>query len=174
MPEHGHGTPGRYYALESFLWREFTTVDEWLDWTRVHGLARTATSTREVFEQAISLRNVLRSLAAMNNGARRNDAATRSLNEMVEAFGVYPTVEPFGEVKLRASSASRRNAPVASVLIMALEAMSSGEWPRFKLCQDPTCAASFYDATKNGTRTWCSMEVCGARNKMRRMRERRG
>jgi len=52
MPEHRPGTPGQYYVLESFLWREFTGVDDWLEWTEEHGLARAATSTREIFAQA--------------------------------------------------------------------------------------------------------------------------
>ena len=172
MPEHRPGTPGQYYVLESFLWREFTGVDDWLEWTEEHGLARTATSTREIFDQAMALREALRSLEAMNNGDRADDAPVRLLNELIDSFGVHPIVQPFGEVKLRASAATGRNAPIASILVMALDAMSSGVWTRFKLCQDPDCRASFYDATKNGTKTWCSMDVCGARNKMRRMRER--
>jgi len=172
MPEHRPGTPGQYYVLESFLWREFTGVDDWLEWTEEHGLARTATSTREIFDQAMALREALRSLEAMNNGDRADDAPVRLLNELIDSFGVHPIVQPFGEVKLRASAATGRNAPIASILVMALDAMSSGVWTRFKLCQDPDCRASFYDATKNGTKTWCSMDVCGARNKMRRLRER--
>jgi len=172
MPEHRPGTPGQYYVLESFLWREFTGVDDWLEWTEEHGLARTATSTREILDQAMALREALRSLEAMNNGDRADDAPVRLLNELIDSFGVHPIVQPFGEVKLRASAATGRNAPIASILVMALDAMSSGVWTRFKLCQDPDCRASFYDATKNGTKTWCSMDVCGARNKMLRMRER--
>jgi predicted RNA-binding Zn ribbon-like protein len=172
MPEHRPGTPGQYYVLESFLWREFAGVDDWLEWTNEHGLARTATSTREIFSQAMALREALRSLEAMNNGERGNDAPARLLNELIESLGVHPVVEPFGDVQLRASAVTGRNAPIASILIMALDAMSRGVWTRFKLCQDPSCRASFYDATKNGTKTWCSVDGCGARNKMRRMRER--
>jgi len=172
MPEHRPGTPGQYYVLESFLWREFTGVDDWLEWTEEHGLARAATSTREIFGQAMALREALRSLEAMNNGERVDDAPARLLNELIESLGVHPVVEPFGDMKLRASAVTGRNAPIASMLIMALDAMSKGKWERFKLCQDPTCRASFYDTTKNGTKTWCSMKVCGARNKMRRLRER--
>lgn len=172
MPEHRLGTPGQYYVLESFLWREFAGVDDWLEWTDEHGLARTATSTREIFDRAMALREALRSLEAMNNGERTSDAPARLMNGLIESFGVHPLVEPSGDLRLRASAVTGRNAPIASILIMALDAMSKGEWARFKLCQDPSCRASFYDTTKNGTKTWCSMDVCGARNKMRRMRER--
>jgi predicted RNA-binding Zn ribbon-like protein len=33
------------------------------------------------------------------------------------------------------------------------------------------CRFVFYDQSKNGTRTWCSMRVCGNRAKVRRFRE---
>ena len=87
---------------------------------------------------------------------------------------MHPQVQPFGEVELRAGSVTQRNAPIGSILVMALEAMSNGEWARFKLCRDPDCAASFYDSSRNGAKVWCSMDGCGSRNKMRRMRERMG
>src|SRR5665213_3283209 len=40
MPEHRPGTPGQYYVLESFLWREFAGVEDWLEWTEEHRRAR--------------------------------------------------------------------------------------------------------------------------------------
>lgn len=172
MPEHRPGTPGKYYVLESFLWRDFVDVEDWLRWTIEHGLARAATSTREVFELAMALRNALRSLEASNNGERPDDSAARMLNALIRSLGVQPRVQPYGEVELKAGSVTQRNAPIASMLVMALEAMSSGDWERFKLCRDSECAASFYDSSKNGTKVWCSMDGCGSRNKMRRMRER--
>jgi predicted RNA-binding Zn ribbon-like protein len=48
--------------------------------------------------------------------------------------------------------------------------MQMGDWGRFKLCRDPACCASYYDASKSAAKTWCSMETCGSRNKMRRYR----
>ncbi|MFI7544479.1 CGNR zinc finger domain-containing protein [Actinoplanes sp. NPDC049599] len=34
------------------------------------------------------------------------------------------------------------------------------------------CRSVFYDRSKNGSKTWCSMEVCGNRNKTRSYRRR--
>jgi predicted RNA-binding Zn ribbon-like protein len=39
---------------------------------------------------------------------------------------------------------------------------------RVKHCQNPDCALWFFDTTRNGTRRWCSMAVCGNRMKARR------
>jgi len=35
-------------------------------------------------------------------------------------------------------------------------------------CQNPACVLWFFDTTRNGTRRWCSMAVCGNRAKARR------
>ena len=43
MPEHRLGTPGQYYVLESFVWREFKSVDELLEWTEEHRNPRATT-----------------------------------------------------------------------------------------------------------------------------------
>jgi len=39
---------------------------------------------------------------------------------------------------------------------------------RVKHCENPDCALWFFDTTRNGTRRWCSMAVCGNRMKARR------
>jgi len=39
---------------------------------------------------------------------------------------------------------------------------------RIRRCQNPGCVLWFFDTTRNGTRRWCSMEVCGNRAKARR------
>jgi predicted RNA-binding Zn ribbon-like protein len=39
---------------------------------------------------------------------------------------------------------------------------------RIKHCENPACVLWFFDATRNGTRRWCSMAVCGNRMKARR------
>jgi predicted RNA-binding Zn ribbon-like protein len=39
---------------------------------------------------------------------------------------------------------------------------------RIRQCQHPACVLWFYDATRNGTRRWCSMAICGNRAKAHR------
>jgi predicted RNA-binding Zn ribbon-like protein len=39
-----------------------------------------------------------------------------------------------------------------------------------KRCENPQCILYFYDETKNHTRRWCSMQVCGNRRKAARHR----
>uniref|UniRef100_UPI0011B05F6F CGNR zinc finger domain-containing protein n=1 Tax=Streptomyces sp. FM008 TaxID=1983802 RepID=UPI0011B05F6F len=48
-----------------------------------------------------------------------------------------------------------------------------GSWQRLKACEDETCRWAYYDRSPAGRGRWCSMEVCGARAKMRAYRARR-
>jgi predicted RNA-binding Zn ribbon-like protein len=51
----------------------------------------------------------------------------------------------------------------------ALELLSSGDVQRVKECPGAhDCGWLFFDASKNRSRRWCSMEGCGSRVKMRR------
>ncbi|GAA3004089.1 CGNR zinc finger domain-containing protein [Actinokineospora diospyrosa] len=47
-----------------------------------------------------------------------------------------------------------------------------GEWHRIKICPADDCRWAFYDRSRNRSRTWCSMRVCGNREKARAWRER--
>ena len=59
-------------------------------------------------------------------------------------------------------------------LISAAIAQASQEsWERLKVCRADACQWAFYDHSKNGRGAWCSMRVCGSREKARAYRERR-
>ena len=56
----------------------------------------------------------------------------------------------------------------------AIELLTSPQVGRVKMCASPDgCGWLFLDTSKNGSRRWCSMEVCGSRAKMRRLYARR-
>lgn len=42
---------------------------------------------------------------------------------------------------------------------------------RIRKCANPECVLWFYDLTKNGSRRWCSMDVCGNRAKTARFQQ---
>ena len=59
-------------------------------------------------------------------------------------------------------------AAVASSVILSIQ----GKLGRVKLCGADDCRWAFYDQSRNGSRTWCSMGVCGNRQKARSYRAR--
>jgi predicted RNA-binding Zn ribbon-like protein len=166
MPEHREGTPADLRDLESFLWCDFNTMAVWRDW--IERRCFDGDKAEASFADAGEVQEALRQLEAMNNGiAASADVSTvmDMLNQMVEQHMLRPKITADG-VRVDAGQGD----PVGHVLQLAIQAMTTYAWPRFKLCQDPACRASFFDSSKNGSKIWCSMELCGSRNKMRRHR----
>jgi predicted RNA-binding Zn ribbon-like protein len=118
------------------------------------------------------LREALRALMLSNNGGQPEDQELEPLREAADrsryrlAFG--------SEGKLTLSPARADLGGFESRLLLALERLQCEDaWPRLKACTDGGCQWAFYDATRNRSRTWCSMDVCGNRQKTRRYRQRK-
>ncbi len=58
------------------------------------------------------------------------------------------------------------------VIDSAAELLTSPDLTRVRECQSDTCAWLFLDTSRNRTRRWCDMTVCGNRAKARRHYER--
>lgn len=61
---------------------------------------------------------------------------------------------------------------VGQVLAAGVRLSVLGQWDRVKICPADNCAWAFFDHSRNRSRTWCSMQVCGNRTKARIWRER--
>ncbi|WP_228771610.1 CGNR zinc finger domain-containing protein [Actinokineospora iranica] len=59
-----------------------------------------------------------------------------------------------------------------AVLAAAARLAVLDEWGRMKICPADECQWAFFDRSRNRSRTWCSMRVCGNREKARAWRER--
>ncbi|MFJ4522809.1 CGNR zinc finger domain-containing protein [Streptomyces sp. NPDC088810] len=59
---------------------------------------------------------------------------------------------------------------LSRVAAAVAEALVAGTWTRLKSCEADTCHWAYYDRSPAGRGRWCSMQVCGARAKMRRYR----
>ncbi len=167
MPEHRVGTPPEMRDLESFLWWDFDDLATWVTWAKTRGF--TAPMARESFIGAGEVQRALRRLEAANNGVPDTSGAVERLNQAFLHHDLRPHMAASGELEL--ARPDPRD-PVGRILKLVVDAMASGAWRRFKLCRDPGCRASYFDASKNGAKTWCSMDTCGSRNKMRRFRAR--
>jgi predicted RNA-binding Zn ribbon-like protein len=134
-------------------------------WLRAAGA-----STSGELATARQLRAALRALAASNCG--------QTLNETVLADAAGCATRLPVSIQL----ASGRSAIVVGgegparilgeVLASYARAVEQGRWSRVKLCASPSCRWAFWDGSKNGSRKWCAMSVCGSRAKMRSYRQR--
>jgi predicted RNA-binding Zn ribbon-like protein len=71
-----------------------------------------------------------------------------------------------------------RQTPVEAITgpisLSALTLLQQADLTRVKQCQGEKCGWLFFDATKNKSRRWCEMEVCGNRAKQKRFSVRNG
>ncbi len=63
---------------------------------------------------------------------------------------------------------------IAGYAKTVMTARADGTWSRLRTCANDDCRWVFYDRSKSRTGSWCSMDVCGSRAKMRAYRERAG
>jgi len=62
--------------------------------------------------------------------------------------------------------------PAGVVAAAVAQLAIRGDWERVKICPADDCAWAFYDESRNRSRHWCSMAVCGNRAKARAHRQR--
>lgn len=63
-------------------------------------------------------------------------------------------------------------ATLGEIVAAVVLAAHDGTWQRLKLCHAADCQRVYYDQSKNASRRWCSMTVCGNRSKTRAYRHR--
>jgi predicted RNA-binding Zn ribbon-like protein len=127
----------------------------------------------EDVDRVLALRESLRALMRGNNGGEVEAEALRPLREATERSRYRPSLGADGQLSL-APTRSDLSGFEARLLLAIERIQAQGIWPRVKACPDEECEWAFYDATRNRSRTWCSMEVCGNREKTRRYRQRKG
>jgi predicted RNA-binding Zn ribbon-like protein len=123
----------------------------------------------------LGLREGLRDVLLSHNpgaSARAAEAAS-GLNDLIAAAALGVCFDPSGRPLLAPSSVGTEGF-VEALLGAAVRASYDGTWRRLKACANEGCRSVFYDASKNRSGTWCVMEICGSRAKMRSYRRRRG
>ncbi|WP_240686901.1 CGNR zinc finger domain-containing protein [Amycolatopsis suaedae] len=123
-------------------------ADSWRSWAAKRGLRPGALGA------ARQARNALR--AAVGDPGLPRDAA---------GAAVRVELTPDGPALVADSAAG-------AVLAAAARLEVLGEWRRVKICPADDCRWAFYDQSRNRSRTWCSMRVCGNREKARAWRSR--
>jgi len=120
----------------------------------------------------VEFREGLRGLLLAHTGVSGGDV--EALNYIVSSAALRvrfaldgrPDLEPGGEGGLVERI-------VGHLLAEVVRAEAEGRWERLKACRNEGCLWAFYDASKNRSGSWCNMDVCGARHKMRAYRERK-
>jgi predicted RNA-binding Zn ribbon-like protein len=116
---------------------------------------------------ARELRESLRAALLAHAGHPAHRAVT-PLGTLLARAPLYVAVdEEDGAARLAPADADPLLSRVAAAVA---EALVAGTWTRLKACEAATCHWAYYDRSPAGRGRWCSMQVCGARAKMRRYR----
>ena len=153
---------------------ELVDLDALASWLRQHGLiaARDRLAAGDL-ERALSVREGLRKLLETRaSGALEAAAAPRALNDLLSGTLLRVAFEPDGTPVLAPAAPSPLDGALAQLLAIVVRAAGDGSWGRLKVCADHGCLWAFYDRSKNRSRSWCNMAVCGNRAKGREYRRR--
>lgn len=131
------------------------------DWLRSAGLAGD-----EALDEVRALREALRGVLIGHHDGTVDAASLAALDALARSAPVVVGFGADGAVQLDGSGV------VGRVLAIVAAASADGTWERLKVCAADDCRWAFYDASRNHSRTWCSMSVCGNRAKARAYRQR--
>lgn len=141
-------------------------------WLRDHGLIAVGDEvTAADLTRVVEVREALRALMLGNTGLPVDPAAPAALDRQAATSLLQVRVDAAGGVALEPVSRGV-DAAVARLLAVVAATSLDGTWRRLKACRKHSCRWAFYDRSKNGSRSWCSMRVCGNRTKARLYRER--
>ncbi|MDN3356474.1 CGNR zinc finger domain-containing protein [Actinomadura sp. DC4] len=147
---------------------EFGAPSDLGGWLSEHGLAAPGARAEEAdLGTAVALREGLRAamLGHQETAARRPD-----LDALLAALPLRMSLDGPALVPLHGGV----RGALARVAVAVMTSAADGTWPRLKVCRATSCRWAFLDTSKNRSRTWCSMRMCGNRTKTRAYRARRG
>ena len=125
----------------------------------------------ETFVAARALRAALRELALANTFGAPPDADRRAgIDAALASFPLVVRAGDDGPGFAPAGTGARRG--LSSLVAVVATAQAGGAWERLKACRQESCGWLFYDASRNRSSNWCSMQVCGGREKSRAYRRR--
>jgi predicted RNA-binding Zn ribbon-like protein len=143
------------------------------DWLSGAGLLDAAAPVGPAdHERAIALREAIRDLVAAHAGLPHDAGAVEVVNEAARRAGLQPRLDDPLSMTL-APGAGGVDGALGQIVAAIHAAIAEGSWPRLKACERDVCRWAFYDHSKNRSSHWCSMAVCGQREKSRRAYRRR-
>jgi predicted RNA-binding Zn ribbon-like protein len=135
-------------------------------WLRANGVAADIDAAGR--ERIVAIREAIRALLLANHGGAPDPQAVAALDR---AAAITVAFDAGGAARLEPAHGGA-DGVIARLLGIVARAQAEGTWPRLKACPNETCHWAFYDRSRNRSRTWCAMSVCGNRAKARSYRAR--
>lgn len=173
--------PGRLAFVQAFLNSFFDLEEHWGQdlfatptglqrWLGQRGLPL-GRITRAELVRVLVIREGLRAVLAEHNGVPPDPAVRVALREATQGLSAAFTLEDGGDIAPAPACAGVAGA-LGLLLAVIHESQTAGSWTHLKTCPGHDCGWVFFDNSRNGGSTWCSMQVCGNREKARAYRRR--
>lgn len=144
------------------LLADLPSAQDWLDsaladWSRARGLAADAVVLGEA--DLVKLRGLRAELVELIR-AGTPDAEGGRPHRL--GISVSSTLRLDEDGRVQALPTGRGWRYVASLLLVEMHAAQiENTWPRLKTCSNRTCSAAFFDRSRNSSRVWHDVAVCG-------------
>ena len=175
--------PGELALVQSFLnthWNlrgdgteVLVSADALAGWLAARGLLpRTQSLVDTDLRRALAVREGLRALAFHNGGRELDRPAVAGMQEASSGARALVGIGPAGP-RFAADADAVLDGAIGGLYAIVGRAMIDGSWQRLKACPGRDCGWAFYDQSRNQSARWCSMKVCGDREKSRAYYHRR-
>lgn len=164
-----------YEAAVDWARAKGVVPDAAADWLRGEGRRHPGAASRAL-ARACELRETLHALfASLDQGRAPSAAVLATLADHLGAACTRARLVPFeGTLQWAPGPASSLDHVGAEMARAAGRLVTSAELTRVRACAAQDCRWWFVDETKNRSRRWCDMKVCGNREKLRRFRAKGG
>jgi predicted RNA-binding Zn ribbon-like protein len=164
---------------EIALIRELVNTVEWQEddesWSTIADLAawmseRAMSASRLTTADLVGARRIregLREVLLGHAGHQPRHFAIDDLNDALSGVSMTLMFEVDGGARVTANRNGGRYSLAPIVEAIEVARRHPG-WSRLKACSRDTCRWAYWDASRNGSRRWCSMQGCGNYIKMRR------
>lgn len=150
------------------------TRREAADWLAEAGLLPCGRQLSPAEHRAlVGLREAVRQVLIAHTSRQPDPEAAGQLTTALMPSRLILVADPAGGASLRCADQDPFTQVIGAVAIAIAEAVLAGTWDRLKCCPGEHCTWAFYDRSASGRSRWCSMQLCGARAKMRAYRGRR-
>jgi predicted RNA-binding Zn ribbon-like protein len=143
-------------------------------WLRDRGLlAPRARVTARDTARAREVREAIRALLRANNDLPADTVGAARVLEAAARRARFTLRFPGHGPPALAPTAGGVDGALGRLVAAVADAMQDRErWSRLKACRADDCQWAFVDRARNRSRRWCSMRVCGNREKARAFRSR--
>jgi predicted RNA-binding Zn ribbon-like protein len=137
-------------------------------------LQTTSADRTAALRRGIRLREALDSLfRSVVSGKSPRRSCLQTLNRLLASTRPRYAVSCQGSEFIRVSNfVSKPDAPLGFIGEAAASLLTSPDCRYIRECADSSCRWLFLDHSKNHSRRWCDMKICGNRSKVRRFRAR--